>query len=200
LERKHTLFKAIKKSITAPAEVFHILNELENLAPVYAALSNPADSLWSKEKRVYIDALSLFNVSQCYSLLLAAFNVFADKEFTKLLRDCVVISFRYIVIAALNPNVMENVYNKAALKVYKKKAATARGIFNEVKSLYLDDDNFKNAFSTKTINTKKKEIYRTSAYKLTGERSIYTEWSPETIRKRQEKLADIAAAVWKINY
>jgi uncharacterized protein with ParB-like and HNH nuclease domain len=50
LERKQTLFKAIKKTITSPEKVFQLLDELENMAPVYNALANPADSLWNKEK------------------------------------------------------------------------------------------------------------------------------------------------------
>ncbi len=279
-ERKQTLFKAIRKSIITPTDVFNILNELEQLAPVYTALSNPEDSLWDIDKRQYIDALTLFDVSQCYSLLLAAYNNIDDKEFTKLLRDCAVISFRYIVIGGLNANAMEDSYNKAAIKVFKGELKTAREIFNELKAIYVPDENFKNSFSTKIINTKrkrkviryilfklenqdaekdydykdgkatlehilpenapqewessfkpedeemyvyrlgnytlieekknkycgtklyeeKKEIYKTSAYKLTNERSLYDEWTPETLRKRQEQLANIALSVWKISY
>jgi len=280
LERKQTLFKAIKKSITTPGNVFQLLDELENLAPVYNALANPADSLWNKEKRQYIDALSLFNVSQCYPLLLAAFNRLGDKEFTKLLRDCVVISFRYNVTGGFNPNIMEEAYNRSAIKVSGNEISTAKKIFNEIKTLYVSDENFKNLFSTKIIPGRrkikliryilfklenqisekdydyeegkatiehilpenapreweifftpeeqeayvyrlgnytlleakknidcgtrlyeeKKAIYSTSAYRLTNDKSIYTEWTPETLTKRQEKLANIAAAVWKINY
>lgn len=280
LERKQTLFKAIRKSITTAAGVFSILNELERLAPVFTALSNPEDSLWDKEKRQYIDALTLFDVSQCYSLLLAAYNNIDDKEFTKLLRECAVISFRYIVIGGLNANAMEDTYNKAAVKVFKGELKTAREIFNELKSIYVPDENFKNSFSTKIINTKrkknviryilfklenqdaekdydyedgkatiehilpenapqewessfkpedqemyvyrlgnytlieekknkycgsrlyeeKKKIYKTSAYKLTYERSLFSHWAPETLRKRQEQLANIALTTWKTSY
>jgi hypothetical protein len=192
----------------------------------------------------------------------------------------VVISFRYNVIGGLNPNAMEDAYNKAAIKVSRKEISTAKAIFNEIKAIYVSDEEFKNAFSTKVIGTKrkrrlvryvlfklenqiaekgydyqdgratiehilpenasqpweeffkpeeqdmyvyrlgnftlmedkknkycgtkpyneKKEIYSTSAYKLTAEKTIYTEWSPETLRKRQEQLANIAATVWKISY
>lgn len=46
----------------------------------------------------------------------------------------------------------------------------------------------------------KKDIYGTSSYKLTGEKSIYTTWTPETLRKQPESLADIASTVWKVSY
>jgi uncharacterized protein with ParB-like and HNH nuclease domain len=280
LERKQTLFKAIRKSITSSEGVFNLLNDLENLAPIYTALSNPADNLWDKEQRQYIDALTLFDVTQCYSLLMVAYGRIDDKEFTRLLRDCTVISFRYNIIGGLNANVMEDLYNKAAIKVFKGEVTTAKEIFNELKPIYVPDENFKNSFSTKVIDTgkkkkliryilfklenqvaeknydyedgtatiehilpgnapaewdssfkpedqemyiyrlgnytlieekknkncgtriyeEKKEIYKTSAYKLTCDKSIYTDWTPKTLRKRQEKLADIASTAWKINY
>ena len=50
------------------------------------------------------------------------------------------------------------------------------------------------------VYEEKKEIYSTSAYKLTKDEINYTEWTPKTLSRRQEKLANIAAAVWKINY
>lgn len=280
LERKQTLFKAIKRAITTPEDVFRLLDELENLAPFYSALSNPADSIWDKRQRQYVDALSLFNVSQCYSLLLAAYERLGFEELTKLLRDCSIISFRYNVIGKLNPTAMEDTYNSAALKVSNNQINTARAIFNELKSLYVDDENFKHFFSTRSISTKRKrkliryilfklenqlsekdydyedakatiehilpenspqewdeffnheeqeifvhrlgnytlledkknkscgtksyaekqKIYSTSSYKLTSEKSNYTEWTPETLTKRQEQLSNIAATVWKISY
>jgi hypothetical protein len=58
----------------------------------------------------------------------------------------------------------------------------------------------KNKYCGTKLFEEKKKIYKTSAYKLTNERSLYDEWTPETLRKRQEQLANIALTAWKISY
>lgn len=279
--RKQGLFKAIKRSISSAKDVFRLLDELDRTAPVYVAFSNPGDEMWDKEARQYIGALTLFNVTQCYSLLIAAYDKIAENEFKKLLRDCMVISFRYNVIGNLNANIMETIYNKAAIRVSRGEALEARIVFKELMPIYVADDNFRHAFATKVINTKRRlklvryilfalenqaaqkeydfedstatiehilpenpsdnwetyfstdeqevfkyrlgnltliepkknklcgtklfeeklRIYRESSYKLTsGEKYMYTDWTPSTLAKRQEKMANIAITVWKINY
>lgn len=281
LERKQTLYKALKKTINTRDDVFKILEDLEKLSPVYVALSNSIDSIWSKpDDSKNVDALSIFGVSQCYPLLLSAYEVLSDSEFTKLLRDCVIISFRYNVIGGLNPNIMEDVYNKAAIKIAKNEVSTSREIFNDLKSIYVTDENFKSAFSTKIINSKryrklvryilfclekqisgnsyddsdtkitiehilpenasdiwnkyfnvdeqdiytyrlgnytlledgknkdcgdklyeeKLPIYETSRYSITKEYCIFEEWTPASLRKRQDRLANFASSIWKIIY
>ncbi len=276
-QRKQTLFKAIKSTITTSEGVFS-LNDLEDLVEVYAALSQPADDLWEKEQVKWIDALSLFKVKQCYPLLLAAYRKLDAQEFTKLLRLCVAISFRYNVISGLNPNTLEDVYHRAAIKVNSGQVSNAIGVSTELRTIYIDDERFKSAFSLKTLPVqrnrklvryilfelenqlatagydykedtkatiehilpenapeawdtffspeeqdkaterlgnltlleaqKNKEcadklyeqklpIYETSIYKLTSERSTFSEWTPTTLKSRQERLADLAATVWK---
>ena len=277
-QRKQTLFKAIKSTITTSEGVFTLLNDLENLVEVYAALSQPADDLWDKEQAKWIDALSLFRVKQCYPLLLAAYQKLESYEFTRLLKLCVVISFRYNVISGLNPNLLEDVYHRAAVRVTLGQLSNTSSILSELKPIYVDDERFKNAFALKSLpaqrnrklvryilfelenqlaataydykeNTKatiehilpenaseawdaffspeeqdkntqklgnltlleaqknkecanalyeqKLPVYETSVYRLTCERSVYNEWTPVTLRRRQEKLADLAATVWK---
>ncbi len=275
-QRKQTLFKAIKSTITTRESVFSLLEDLEDLVEVFVALSKPADDLWEKEQVKWIDALDLFRVRQCYPLLLAAYRKLDSQEFTKLLRLCVAISFRYNVISGLNPNLLEDVYHRAAVKVTSGRLANASNIFTELKSIYIDDERFKANFALKTLQRnnnliryilfelenqlastaydysdnmkatiehilpenaseawgvffspeeqdkatqrignltllepqknkvcankpyeQKLPIYRESVYKLTSERSIYNEWTPLTLKKRQEKLADLATTVWK---
>jgi len=45
----------------------------------------------------------------------------------------------------------------------------------------------------------KKAIYRSSAFKMTQEIAGYEEWSPVTLQKRQERLAKLAAQIWRID-
>lgn len=150
-QRKQTLFKAIKSTITTRESVFSLLEDLEELVEVFVALSKPADDLWEKEQVKWIDALDLFRVRQCYPLLLAAYRKLDSQEFTKLLRLCVAISFRYNVISGLNPNLLEDVYHRAAIKVTSERLASASNIFTELKSVYIDDERFKANFALKTL-------------------------------------------------
>jgi hypothetical protein len=280
LERKQTLFKAIRKNIKTRDDVFSLLENLEKLAPIYVAFTSPADSVWTKEQSKHIDELTLFNVSQCFSLLLSAYEKFEDSEFAKLLRACAIISFRYNVIGGQNPNVMEDVYNKTAIKIFKKEATSYQAVLKELNGIYQPDEKFKNDFELATLSSKrykkllryilfslenhignadysyedatatvehilpenpkadwdaifppeeqenflyrlanytllekslnidsgndlyesKKNFYEKSRYKLTNPKSLFTEWTPATLRKRQEELAKIATAVWRLDF
>ncbi|RDB03980.1 DUF262 domain-containing protein [Runella aurantiaca] len=155
IERKSTLFKALKRKVAKQQEALDLLNSLEENVSVYAALSDENNALWSDDERKSIKELNLFDVTQCYSLLLVAKEKLAPSEFVKLLKDIVVISFRYNIIGGQNPNELERVYNDTANKVFRGELTTAKAIFKSLESVYIADTNFKNDFATKSINTNK---------------------------------------------
>lgn len=155
LVRQSNLYREIKSTIQTPADVFHLLNELEQLAYLYSAFENPADPIWNKQQRVYIRCLNLFRVSTWYSLILIAKQKLPDDEFTKLLRELVVITFRYNVISGLHTNEIEVVFNKLSVKIFSGEISTVAQASRILKSIYVSDDNFKQAFSTKSISTKR---------------------------------------------
>lgn len=279
IARKQNLFKVVKNSITDADQAFALLDELENNAQLYAAFSQPEDELWKQaEQSEYIKQLKLFGVTQGYPLLLAAYKKFDANEYARLLRCCCVIAFRYNVIGGLNPNKLEDEYSKAAQDVYVGRLKNAREIFQNLKAVYVSDEEFESSFAAKSITTKgkgaklvryilfslenqisskkydfsdssvtiehilpenpsqgwesnftieeqiqfvfrlgnyalleesknkmcqndfypaKKEIYKTSSYKITAQDSVCDEWSPERILERQKKLAKYAKTVWK---
>ena len=210
--------------------------------------------------------------------MLAAYKKFDPNEYARLLRCCCVIAFRYNVIGGLNPNKLEDEYNKTAQDVHAGKLKNTREIFHNLKSVYVSDEEFESSFAAKSIATKgkgaklvryilfslenqisskkydfsdssvtiehilpenpsqnwesnftieeqiqlvfrlgnyalleesknkmcqndlyptKKEIYKTSSYKITAQDSVCDEWSPERILERQKKLAKYAKTVWK---
>lgn len=279
IARKQNLFKVVKNSITTADQAFTLLDELENNAQLYAAFSQPEDDIWKQaDQHEYIRQLKLFGVTQCYPLLLVAYKKFDANEYARLLRCCVVIAFRYNVIGGLNPNKLEDEYNKTAKDVYAGNLTNTRDVFKNLKSVYISDEEFETAFSSKSIVTKgkgtrlvryilfslenqisnkkydfsdssitiehilpenpsqdwetyfniedqiqymfrlgnytlleesknkdcfnslypkKKEIYKSSNYKITAQDSVYDEWIPEKISERQKKLAKYAKTVWK---
>lgn len=278
--RKEHLFKYIRNSIERPEHVFNILDALEDAAAIYKALDNPGDELWDKDRRKNIRDLKLFQAVGAKPMLLSAYLKYNRTEFSRLLRLCVIMSFRYSIIGKKNPNELESVYNKIAVEIYNKNITTAREAFRLMQYLYPPDEDFKNDFATKAINTKnakklvryilyalenqlaasdrdyeaddgtiehilpespdiewnnyfsediqhnyiyrlgnytlleakknaqvcgsqpfekKKDVYHSSQYKMTLSIKA-SEWNPVVLKQRQEKLAKIAASVWKVDY
>lgn len=169
LVSKDSLFKALRRDIKDRMQSFELLNELEKSAGTFAALEEPKDELWAgnKEIRKRIKELKLFNVTQCYPLLLVAFDKIPLSDFERVLRACAVISFRYNVVAGKNPKVQESVYNRVACKIHRGALTNASQIEAELKEIYLSDEEFVNAFSTKTANTRRsKHLVRYILYSL----------------------------------
>ena len=282
LARKRSLFRDIKEQIKQRDQAAALLNDLETAAPLYVAFSKPEDSIWSPEQKVWVEALDLFGVSQCYSLLFAARSRWSNSDFTSLLRLCVMLSFRYSVVGGLNPNALEDSYNKAAVGVAKGKLQSIAAVFHELRGVYPHDDKFKSDFAVKSLNTngnrwkkltryilrnieakrqgiqpgmddatvsiehilpenppanwesafspEEQEIYthrlgnlallepkrnrvaddqifsekipdyQRSQFQLTRDLGQLTEWNPTTLRQRQEKMADYAVQIWRIDY
>jgi len=57
----------------------------------------------------------------------------------------------------------------------------------------------KNKDAGNTSFDNKKIIYDSSVFKMTQEIAGYEEWSPVTLQKRQERLAQLASQVWRID-
>ncbi len=84
---------------------------------------------------------------------------FTEKEFTKLLRDIVALSFRYNTIGGQNPNELERVYGKASVAIFKGEIISSKDVFSKhLKDVYMDDNSFKNDFKNKQLNTNKYNV------------------------------------------
>jgi hypothetical protein len=155
LVRISNLFRTIKSSIQSPQQVFDLLNELEQLAPFYSAFENPADPVWNKDQRALIRSLNLFGVTTWYSLMLVAQQRFSSDEFTKLLHELNAITFRYNVISGLHTNEIEVAFNKLSVKIFKGTISKTSQASDQLKSIYVVDENFAQAFATKLLSTKR---------------------------------------------
>jgi hypothetical protein len=108
----------------------------------------------------------MFNVRQPYSLLLAARRALDDDGFSRVLRACSIISLRYNVIASLVTNEQERVYNAVAEKVGTTMLTQASEIIRELRSIYLSDERFRNAFAEKSLKTTQSRNKRVVRYLL----------------------------------
>ena len=186
ISEKH-LFKALKEKIISSMDVIDLIDELERNALIYNALTNYTDKLWIGQKEIQkrIKEIELFKEKQALPLLMAAYNNFSNEEFTKVLRIVSVITFRYTIIGGLHTNLKEDVYNKAANKISNKEISNASATAKEVKVLYTSDKDFKNAFSTMVVSTKRgKKLPKYILVQIEnhlGQRDDDFEGSPATI-------------------
>lgn len=147
--KKH-LFKTIKTTITSKNQVFELVRNVNDIADLYLAIQNPEDDLWKDkpEVRKSLKELKLFQIRQTNSLFLPGLTKLNHDDFKKLVKICCIISFRYNIIGGLNPNAQEDVYNTIALKIMQ----TSTFVNSDFQSIYVNDYNFENDFSTKEFN------------------------------------------------
>ena len=158
--RANDLFKAIRDKIKSATDVFSLVTDMNTYSDIFMALRNADDELWQGKREISenIRLLNLFGLKQPFSMLMAAYKFLGINYFDKLLKDIIVISFRYSVICGKNPNDIERVYNSIAIqittdKVYDKK---------QLKEVYIEDNEFVPIFSHKSFidSTRNNKIIR----------------------------------------
>lgn len=168
--RSGQLFRVIRRNVTDAEAAFNLIEDLENYSSLYIALGNPNDEFWwdAPEHIPLIRELNTFRVKQAYPVLFAAFDKFDNQNFTNVLRLVVTISFRYTIVAGLNPNDLEKLYNQAAIAIVGGTIKTPRQLFEHLRSIYVSDEKFKQDFSLLSIPTKgqKKQLVRYILSKL----------------------------------
>ena len=155
---KKTLFKSVRQLADTPEKAYKYLQSLTKYAPIYASLLSPYDEWWANQEDVtyrevtkYLEAFSLFNIKQPFTILMIAFTEFrarAADEFIKLAKYLYILSIRYNVICHYSPKEQERLYNQIAIKVFKGEYTRASHVKNseEFKKLYPDDKTFINVF------------------------------------------------------
>jgi hypothetical protein len=110
--RSERLFKLIRSEVRSPDQVFALMDELEKRAELFSALSDPEHGYWIERPgcKSFIRDLKLFRVQQATPLLFAAWEKI-PAEFERVLKLVSVISFRYSIVSALNPNNYESAYH-----------------------------------------------------------------------------------------
>jgi len=192
LVTKKKLFASIRDKIQQPQEAKNYLKNLSKYTPIYTALNNPEDSLWSEQGyssvKSYLKAFKLFNIKQPFLLLLTAYEKFNADEFVKLTKYLYILSIRYNVIAHYSPNKLDKVYNTLAVKISTQEFKRASHIKNqpEFKSLYPSDATFQAIFKYHTMpsrqsNKKIRFLLTEIENKLANTHSTYGNWTLEHI-------------------
>lgn len=170
LVREEQMFKVIRNSVNTVTDVFDLLNRLESSASFYVSLQDPYNREWQGQRirRKRIREFKLFGVKQQLPILLIANEKFENAEYDKLLRLLSVIAFRYNLVGNRQANVLEELYNKASKNIFNGKITTAIQVFREIKSVYINDIDFKSDFSTMEVfsSGRKKKVAQYILYEL----------------------------------
>lgn len=157
------LYRKIATELRSSSQIFDFVNQLRESAEIYGAFENSQSQVWdsySPDLKKNIDLLSLFKVSQCYSVLLSAKECLPDELFPKVLRMIVILSFRYNVICGLNPNKLESAYSKSAKYIREQQPKTVKDIFEQLKEFYISDKDFERAFAEKILSASNAKLAR----------------------------------------
>lgn len=151
--RQEQLFKIIRTNIKSNNDVFNLLRNLESSASLYIALQDPFSNEWkgNRERFKRIRELKLFGVKQQLPLLMVAKEKFTEYEYDKLLKLITVLTFRYNVVGSKQANVMEELYNAISQKIFLNTIKITNQVFEELKSIYISDNEFMNDFSSLKI-------------------------------------------------
>ena len=156
--RHSNLFKAIREHIKDKAGVFRLMREMDADIDTYLLLHSPeecdGDTSISREELRYAKLLKLFRVKQHYPLILSARRkLLNNDDFIKVLKGCMVISFRYNVIGNLPTSEPEKIYVNVAQKIEQSELNTPQEIMLALRELYPDDDQFRDMFKNKKLST-----------------------------------------------
>ena len=186
--RQERLFKTLKSKVTTAEQVFELLRELESAAVWYQAMHDPDDPQWHAipGAREQVRVLNLLGVKQFKSLILAAARRLPPVTLSDVLRFCGIISFRYTIIADRNPSELERAYNDVAVGIEQSRLQTVGQIREALRVVAVTDDDFRDAFSRRSIpaSGRNKKVVRYTLCALErqlGNQDVKDETTPATI-------------------
>jgi len=151
------LFKKIKGEINNRELAFNYLKSLRETVGIYAALHNSDDEFWVadgyRSARPSVRLLNLFNIKQPHAMLLSAYKKLDADKFCRLLKSVETISVRYNIIGARQANIQERAYNSVAVNIFNGHLSNNNSINTALRSIYPDDEEFKEDFRLKTMRT-----------------------------------------------
>lgn len=200
--RRERLFKLIREDVRDAPNAFDLLDQLENYSTLFIALSNPNDEFWrdTPNNQPYVRELNLFRVKQAYPVLFAAYQKFSAENFTRLLKLVTVISFRYTIVSSLNPNDLEIVYNKTAILISTGEVKNPHQVFENLRSVYVQDEKFQQDFALLSISTKgqKRKLARYILNKLESDAS--GKQGDEDSFSIEHILPEVPTDEWRANF
>jgi Protein of unknown function DUF262 len=152
--RERELYARMKAAITSKNTAMEFGAQLEDAAPLYAALLSTDHPFWreSPELLPVAETLLRLGLEQNRPLLLAAMRKFGKDELARLLRAVISWSVRGLVVGGIGGGTTERAYGEAAVAVTEGRARDTQAVFEELAAVIPADDSFRDAFRHKRIN------------------------------------------------
>jgi hypothetical protein len=151
--RERELYGHLKRSINTVQDTLNYVKGLQQAAEVYAAIRNPTSQLWqNRGERIptHLKEINIFGITQCYPLILSCQATRTTAEFATIARWIVNLSLRYSIIGEKGPGNLKTLYAKASV-LARQSPFRLSDVKSTFKELWPDDEEFRLAFSTKTM-------------------------------------------------
>lgn len=153
--RAQQLFKKLRARVRDGEGALALIDALHDRAELFAALGDASHSLWIDRRPCvpHVRTLLLFRATQITPLVFAAFEKLDEAAFARVLEMLVVITFRWSVVGGLNPNDLGVAYSEAAQALLAGKVRSAKGVFDLLQGIYVEDAKFERDFTFHRIVT-----------------------------------------------
>lgn len=153
--REREVFDRVKDEFQTQARALEFLEELRDAATDYVALSISDHQKWSAygtgtKKNVHT-MYSYVRVEQIKPLMFAVARHFPKDEAKKVFALFVNWSVRFLIVGGRG-GVLEKAYGEAAQKVTSKEIKTAKGLYEDLKSILHVDTVFEPAFAEASVS------------------------------------------------
>ena len=171
--RGRHLFKLLRSEIRSADDVFGLFDAIEPRGELFAALREPAHEYWTDipgAKRS-VSELILFEARWATPLLFATWDHLSPREFAKSLKVVSTIAFRYSVVERLCGARLESAGHQVAKAVAAGRIRNARGLFEELGSVYVEDAQFRQGFAKLAVARRRRKLVKYVLARLEGDAS-----------------------------
>lgn len=152
------LYKVIYSEISTSNAAFNLVKDLNELAPVYAAITNPKNVIYFENEEINTLLITLLDLGgkTFYPLILALVkNNFSEADILTTLHKIYAFIVRNFTVGGLVANKYEKLFSNIAIKINSRAITSITDINNEITKNYLSDNQFKDDFQYTKIKTEK---------------------------------------------
>lgn len=152
--RERELYAKIKAVITSKPAALSFGKQIEESAPLYAALLSAEQPYWTGHEGLQNLAQTLLRLGleQNRPLLLAAMDRFRPDELNLLIKSVISWSVRGLVVGGIGGGTMERAYAEAAVAVTEGRSMTTAAVFDDLADFIATDEIFRQAFAVRRIS------------------------------------------------
>lgn len=153
-----SLYKVIYKEIATSNDAFNLVDDLNELAPVYEAITNPKNAIYFENEMINSLLITLLDLGgkTFYPLILALVkNKYNEADILTTLHKIYSFIVRNFTVGGLVANKYEKLFSNIAIKVNNHKITTIQEVNAEITDNLLTDEKFMDDFKYTKIKTEK---------------------------------------------